>query len=212
MCTRTLTGNGTANIGKWILLSLTVLLLSSCLLPEQFKARLDLDESGAYRFRYQGTLAFILAIAELQQRERGRKPSAKLQKDLQALGRKLAQGPGFRSVRYRGDGRYEVAYDRKGKLDQPYHFIDKATRLFSLLPEENGQVELRSLRLSEKDRRDLKALGLGMKGEFVVVTHAKVIEHNADTLERMEDGRVRYLWKIESLDEDNLPAMRLRLD
>ena len=209
MFTRMKMTGGTGNIGKWMLMSFALLLLSACLLPEQFKARLDLDESGGYRFRYQGVLAFVPGIAELQQ---GGKTSAKLQKDLQSLGEELARDPDFRSVRYRGDGRYEVVYERKGKLDRPFHFIGKDTELFSLLLEENGQVELRSLRLREKDRRQLKALGLGMKGEFVVVTRAQVIEHNADTQERMNDGRVRYLWKIESLDANNLPAMRLRLN
>jgi len=204
----TSTRGGTGDIGRWMLLSLAVLLLSACLLPEQFKARLDLDESGTYRFRYQGILAFVPGIAELRQ---SRKPNAKLQKELQSLGEDLARDPGFRSVRYRGDGRYEVDYARKGKLDGPFHFIGQDIRLFSLLPQENGQLQIRSLRLSEKDRRQLKALGLGMKGEFVVVNNAEVIKHNADSVERMDDGRVRYQWAIESLDATNLPAMRVRL-
>ena len=95
--------------------------LSACLVPERFSAKVEVEPDASYTFRYTGTAIHALAVAQLKQTG---SLSEKDQNGLMAEADKLSKSPDVRRATYKGNGRYELEIESKKKTGQPLHILN----------------------------------------------------------------------------------------
>jgi hypothetical protein len=186
-----------------LLVLLMPLILASCLFPEEFKASVDINKNGSFSFTYDGILTFVVGrAAEVQ----GGKLSPKMERDLKKLQQELAKDKAFKKVEYLGHSKFHVLFKKEGSLDKPFYITDKDTKIFSIIPGPGGLIEVKGMKLSKKDIRQLEALDLQIDGELTVKTDAEVIEQNAGSTPGLFGLWGGYHWKITSI---NVPQPRI---
>jgi hypothetical protein len=97
----------------------SVVLLSSCLIPESFNAKADFASNGDYTFSYDGTAVHAMAAAEEKKTGSLR---AKDEEGLQAEATKMKNDPMVQSVEYLGHGRYKLKLLAKKKAGENLKF------------------------------------------------------------------------------------------
>ncbi len=93
------------------LVAVSLLFLAACFIPEKFDAKIAMASDGSYKFTYDGTIAFALALAELHKGSLSPKADA----DLQKLAVELKKDATFKKVEYLEKARYKVLVEKTGK-------------------------------------------------------------------------------------------------
>ncbi len=189
------------NLAAVALISL-LLLVSACLVPENFVAMIDLDKKGNFQFTYNGTIVFVPFMQG--------NPS---KKDIAGIKSQLAKDPGFKKIEYQGNGRYQVSYHKAGRADKPFYFFGKEAMVMSLMSNQKGwdwDVHIQGLRLSPAQVREYRKMGVKMEGELQVRTDAQVMSHNATEPPKSMDDHKIYTWKINS-PKDPAPDIWIKL-
>ncbi|HDL15008.1 MAG TPA: hypothetical protein ENH28_02450 [Euryarchaeota archaeon] len=197
--------------GKSLLLVITLLfvtvLVSSCLFPEKFEAKININKNGTYSFVYDGILTYVLAkAAEVEQGEL----SAKDEREIKELEKKFLKDTNFKKVKYIGHGQFKVLYKREGTLNSPMYFLSSDLKIISIIPIKDGKVEIKGMKLNRQDIRQLKALKMKIDGKLKVTTNAKVIKHNAKSTPKLFGLLGSYSWQIKSIS-DPAPYMLIQL-
>lgn len=175
---------------------LIVVFLAGCLVPENFVASVRIDRSGGYNFKYDGTMAFLPAVAESKKGKNDKKDD----KDLIALGEKVMKDDSnMKEYKYIGDGRYKVIAEKVGLPGESYFFMSKGSRFFSIQPGENGTMKISGFSPSAQLVRELNSLGVKINGKLSVSLPwgAKVIEHNANHVPFFFGLFGSYVWDID---------------
>ena len=177
------------------------LVLTGCLVPEKFAARVDVQSDGGYTFRYSGTAVHALAAAEIKKAGR---LTEKDQARLKAEAEKLSGQPGFRKATYKGDGRYELEIDSPKKPGQPLDMLN----IFLVRTDKEGVMTIASKEIKDKEKRELEQLGITVNGtlEVNLPKNAEVVSHNATSTPTLGFGS--YAWKIGRVDQR--PQMTVR--
>lgn len=163
-------------IQRIVLISIApLLLLTGCWWPEKFTATLDINSDRTFTFRYEGILAYAPAVAELK---KSGKLQAGVENDLKQAQKELMKEEGFKSCSYKGDGRFQIVYEKSGKVDRRVDLLGENLRILSLTPTAEG-IEILGMSLKASDRQQLAAIGLSLDGTVQVVSGLKVTEHNA---------------------------------
>lgn len=179
-----------------------VILLTGCLVPERFSARVSVQPNGSYTFRYSGTAVHALAAAQIK---KAGTLSEKDQSDLKSEAEKLSKNPDVRKATYKGDGRYELELESSRKPGQPLHMLD----IFSVRTEKDGVMTIASRDIKEKDKHELEQLGITVNGtlEVTLPKNAEIISHNATSTPTLGFGS--YSWRIGRFDQR--PIMKIRV-
>ena len=173
-----------------------VLLLSSCYIPDKFRAELRLSRFGDYALSYKGDLMWAPMLDDYR---KGKvKPEDEAEK-IENIRRDLVRDIAFRKIESRGRGRFAVEYERAGRLGrvQLTALIRRDARMLALRSLENGAVVVAANAMKPSDAQILAELGLTMEGEFRVTTDANVVEHNATEVRPFGTSKV-YIWRIEN--------------
>src|ERR1035437_7581942 len=112
---------------RLLILSILLLALTGCWIPENFDTRVTINKDGSYTFTYDGTLTYGLALAAAQKGALSAKDEAELQKE----GEKLRRQPGFKKVDYLGKGRYKVLFEKAGKRGERFYFLSEELKFFA---------------------------------------------------------------------------------
>ncbi|HET8797432.1 MAG TPA: hypothetical protein VFO89_07085, partial [Thermoanaerobaculia bacterium] len=155
-----------------------------------------------YSFRYEGVLAFAPAVAAIK--EEG-KLDTRVELDLKEAEKKLAAEEGFREVEYLGNGRYRVLCERSGVVDRRIDLLSKELRILTLSPADEG-IEITGMSVSEKEREQLREIGLGLDGTVRVVSGLRVSTHNAPKSPMLGGLIGAYEWHL-TLDEPTPPSL-----
>ena len=191
---------------KTLAVAVTLLLLISlvaCIIPEKFIAKINLDKTGEFSFSYDGTLIFAPF-----------KMGNPTQNDIAKIREELLRDPGFKKVKYVGNARYEVEYQKKGRLDQPFYFFNKDMAVIKMAPDQAGSDRvaiISGLQLSDKEIRDLQQLNVTIDGTLEVKTSGKILMHNATETPKFWGLFGAYKWKIKS-PSDPEPSMLVKLE
>ncbi|RXK87982.1 hypothetical protein EST62_05590 [Chlorobaculum sp. 24CR] len=180
---------------------LIVVFLAGCLVPENFVATVRVDRDGGYNFKYDGTMAFLPAVAESKKG----KNDDKNEKELVALGQKVVkEDSSFKEYRYIGNGRYKVLAEKVGLPGESYFFMSKGSKFFSIQPGENGTIKISGFRPSAQVVSQLSSLGVKINGKLSVSVPwgAKIIKHNADQEPFFFGLFGSYIWAIDKPDAD----------
>lgn len=180
------------------------LLLSGCLVPERFSAKVDVQPDASYTFRYSGTAVHAMAAAQLKQTgslSEKDKNSLKLEAD------KLSKRPEVRRVAYKGDGRYELEIEDKKKAGESLRVLD----IFTVNTDKEGVMTIASKETNEKGKRELEQLGISIDGtlEVRLPKNAEIISHNATSSPTFFGMFGTHSWKIGRVDQR--PMMKIRL-
>ena len=184
---------------------LSVVLLSGCLVPERFSAKIEVQPDASYTFQYSGTAVYALAAAQIQKTG---SLSDKVQNDLKMEADKLAKKPDIRRATYKGDGRYELEIESKKKAGESLRMLD----IFSVSTDKNGVMTIASSEIKEKEKRELEQLGITINGtlEVRLPKNAEVISQNATSTPSFFGMFGTYSWKIGRIDQRPLLKIRLK--
>lgn len=178
-------------------------ILSGCLVPEKFAAKVDVQPDASYTFSYAGTM--VNAFAALEMTKAG-KLSANSDEQLKKEVASISKEPDVRSVSYKGNGRYELALESKKKPGQPFH----AFSILNVSTDKDGVMTISSPELKDKDKKELDKLGMKIDGtlDVTIPKNAEVLSHNATSTPTFFGLFGTYTWKIGRVDQR--PVMKLR--
>lgn len=178
---------------------LLIALLSGCWIPEKFDAKVEVNKDGSYKFTYDGTLTFALALAAAQKGALSAQDEAAFKKE----GDKISHEPGFKKVEYLGKGRYKVLVEKIGKPGEPYFFMSKELKFFSILPQKDGVISIAAIHPDQKSIQELNSIGAKIDGTLTVTVAngAKVLKQNAQSEPSAFGLFGGYKWQIKSSDE-----------
>lgn len=186
-------------------------LLSSCFIPENFKAHVTLHKNGIYTFTYEGILTYATARAAYVKRQLGAKDEAEIKK----LEKEFSKDSSYKKVTYLGGGQFKVVYEKKGKITAPFYFMGKDSKFFSIrrIKVKNGDdlAEIKGFQTGVKERRELKEIDVKINGELKVETNSHVIKHNAKSTPGLFGLLSGYKWDIKSA-ADPAPYMLVNLE
>ncbi len=183
-------------------MTVAALSLAACLLPEKFETSIRFKPDGGYSYNYDGTAVHFIAAAAIK--EKGSLP-AKDEEGLKREAEKASKAPGVQKMTYTGNGRYDVRIEEEAKAGQQVHTL----RIFGIAREKDGTFAVTVPAMKEKDRENLRSLGIKVDGkaEVFLPANAKVIEHNATGTPGMLSKS--YSWKINGFDDR--PMIRFAL-
>lgn len=181
-----------------------LVLLTSCLIPERFSAKVDIQPDASYSFDYSGTA--VHALAAMQIKKTG-KLTEKDQQNLQKEADKFSKKPDVQKAIYKGDGRYELKFVSKKKAGESMNMFD----IFTVSTDKNGIMTIASKEMKEKEQRELQELGISVDGtlEIRLPKNAEIISHNATSTPTFFGMLGTYSWKIGRLDQR--PMMKIKL-
>ena len=189
-------------------------LLCGCYFPSDFDAQLQIDRSGNYIFRYDGSLTHLGLLKEINL---GKLNDVGVSKKISTIQRDLARDKGFgpgsslekrvRHIQHIKDSTFRVAYKRDGNLnkERSFNFVRFNSRVLSIsrVPDksENRKRWLVKIIGDKPNNELIKALervSLKANGRFRIQTNAMVLKHNADSFYQTKNSVV-YVWNIKSL-------------
>jgi hypothetical protein len=181
-----------------------LVLLTSCLIPERFSAKVDIQPDASYSFDYSGTA--VHALAAMQIKKTG-KLTEKDQQNLQKEADKFSKKTDVQKAIYKGDGRYELKFVSKKKAGESMNMFD----IFTVSTDKNGIMTIASKEMKEKEQRELQELGISVDGtlEIRLPKNAEIISHNATSTPTFFGMLGTYSWKIGRLDQR--PMMKIKL-
>lgn len=178
-------------------------LLTACLVPEKFTAKVAVNPDASYTFNYTGTMVHALVAAKMM---KGSKLSANEELGLKAEAEKMAKNPEVRKATYKGDARYDVEMLVTKPAGQSFNMDS-----FSVSSDKDGSILIAGKELKVKDLQTLSQLGIKMDGvlEVSLPKNAEIISHNATSTPSFFGLMGGYSWKIGSVNER--PMMKLRI-
>lgn len=186
---------------RWVAVAMCAL-LAACLVPDRYKATLDLTAAGDYTLTYDGQLVDLVMLTA---REKGQL-SPKLEEEMVRLySKELTKEARGLTLEYKGDARFEARLETAGS-----YRAGKMRMLADLLQiklVQDGVLEVRGLRL-----KDLKKppKGLTSTGDICITTDMPVIEHNADSTPGLFSRC--YRWKNYDMIEGAPLLLRLKAE
>lgn len=184
-------------------LLVTTALLCGCLFPEKFNAKLTVNPDASYRVRFDGSVAYVPAVAQMSQTK---KPlSVQDEAMLNAEARKLSNVRGITQASYAGNGRLNIALDDTQKAGMPLNVLD----MIKVSTDKDGVMTIASPKLDEKTKSEIKKLGLNLSGtlEVDLPKNAEVLSSNTTSSPSFFGWIGSYAWKIGSIDQ--APVMRI---
>ncbi|GBU15549.1 hypothetical protein AwPolaro_09270 [Polaromonas sp.] len=182
--------------------AVTVLSLTACLVPEKFETSINFKPDGSYTYKYDGTAVNFLAAAAIQ--KNGSLPE-KDEADLKRETEKEATAPGVKKMTYTGEGRFNVVIEQDLKPGQQ----GTTLKIFTVTQGKDGVFVVAVPTIKEKDRDQLRALGIKVDGKAAVFlpSNAKVLTHNASGTPGLFSKS--YSWRIGALDDQ--PSIKFTL-
>jgi len=177
-------------------------LLQGCWIPEDFETTIKVNKDGSYVFTYDGTLTHILALAAAKDGTLKEKDKADMKEQETAFKKE----PGYKKVKYLGEGRYKVLVDTSGKAGEAYHFMSSDIKFFAIDPQNDGTLRISTATAKEDEIEQLKKIGVNMSGTLTVIVEqgAKVLKHNAKKKKKVKKTFTEYIWDIKSFNTEPL--------
>ncbi len=179
-----------------------VLVLSGCYMPIRFDAEIDISRTGYYDFIFDGYLAKVELYQGLQEKKISRDEELI---QVSQIKDDVTRDTGASEFKYYEKGHFHLKYVRAGDLlkTKTMTFLRRNEYILGISYNKNtGQIVMlgKSLARDIKDR--LRASGLDSSGELRVFTDARVVSHNAATVEPFNSKGPNYklyTWKIPNL-------------
>ena len=181
-----------------------VALLSGCLIPEHFVAKIEVQPDASYTFHYAGTAVHGLAAAEIK---KNGSLSEKSQNGYKLEADKMTKNQEIRRAAYKGNGRYELEIESKKKPGEALRMFD----IFTVNTGKDGVMTIASNEVTENSKQALEKLGIIIDGtlEVRLPRNAEIISSNATSTPTFFGLFGAYSWKIGRLDQR--PMLKIKL-
>ena len=175
--------------------------LSGCLIPERFTAKIDIQPDASLSYEFDGTAIDPMAVMKMQQHGM---LSEKEQQSLAAEAQKLRQDPDVKKAVYTGKARYQLEIEGRRKAGEPLKLLD----MFFVQTGLDGVMTISAQALKRKEKSDLAQMGILLNGTLRVnvPSGAEVISHNASSAPSSGSGT--YSWRLG--DVGVRPELKLR--
>jgi hypothetical protein len=190
-----------------LLLLLPVLLLSSCLIPEKFTAKLHVTKDYGYTFEYDGVLAYGPALGEIAQH--GSLPTKADNELREGTANTFKKEEGFDRASYQGNGRWKVHFKKSGVLADTTKLFGDQLPIVTLRRAAGGNVSIKVMTVDAKIAQQLKKVHFVIDGKLEITTDMTVVRHNATATPTLFGLFGGYGWKITS-EKLTSPSMTLR--
>ena len=187
-----------------------LLFLGSCYVPDNFGAEIRITRDGGYGITYSGDLIWAPLFGQILRGELNQEAAAD---QIAGFTADLRQDSNFTFVASRGQGRFQVRYDRRGQISrtQVISFVRRNARIFELQATKNGQVHFKGRGTSDLQAEQLEDIGLRTRGLLRIVTDAPVHDHNATSVRQSQiPGYFIYDWRMTSFRQPE-PKLTLQL-
>lgn len=167
---------------------LTLPLLSSCYVPDEFLAEIRLAKNGDYALIYRGTLTWAPMIKDVRS---GDLSPSEIKEKQDVLIRDLERSGGFQSIEVLGPGRFKVFYERLGRFTgtRKVTFVRRSAEILSLEVLTDGTLHVRANTMPKAtDEDQFRSLGIQSRGKLRVVTELPIIGHNAPEVSDGPEG------------------------
>ncbi len=181
----------------------SALTLTSCYAPDNFHAELRMSRFGDFVLSYEGELVYLPIQHDYAEGKIKPEEDAQRQENIR---QDLIRDRAFTSVVALGHGRFRVKYvgpvrnghagERLGQ-DELVSIIRRDAHMLRIKSNPDNQVVILADSLKPDDAQVLTQGGIGMKGEFRLVTDGNVIKNNATEVRTMGAYKV-YIWKIDN--------------
>lgn len=186
---------------KCTVAAILCLLLASCWAPETFDATLHVDKDKNFKFTFNGTMAYLGALAEIV--EKGRL-STETEEAIKKAEEELRKQPGFKKVESDGKGRFKVQFEEKGPVGNGKKvFLDLVE--FKVAP--TGRITILGSEISAESRSQMLKLKLLLNGTLSVTTDLTVVKENAASKPSL--GGRAYKWNVK-LEQTERPEIVLQ--
>ena len=169
---------------------------AACYLPDKFIAEIRLGKNGDYALHYIGDLTWAPLYRDIKE---GRVPPEKIQEKIDLIEKDLKRDTNFTKVESLGDARFRVEYERQGRLapSEQVTFVRRNAIILMIRSHPDGRITVDGNTLKPSDAQMATTLGLGVEGEFRVVTDGYVKQQNASQIKPFGPYRV-YIWTIQN--------------
>jgi autotransporter adhesin len=178
-------------------------LLTACLVPEKFTAKVTVNPDASFSFNFKGTMVHALVAAKVA---KGGKLTANEELGLKAEAEKMAKNAEVKTVTYKGDARYELEMQVAKAAGQSFSMDS-----FSVHSSKDGEILIAGAEMKERDRAALSQIGIKMDGtlEVSLPKNAEIISHNATSTPSFFGLLGGYSWKIGAVSDR--PMMKVRI-
>lgn len=144
---------------------------------------------------------------------RGETTTEKADRTEAVVRRDLLRDAAFTRVEPLGQGRFDVAYERIGRIEGTslVTFVRRNEDILTIRADSEGRTTIRARSILPEQAEPLIQAGLGMRGLLRVVTDARVVEHNADDVRPFQEAWRIYEWRVDGFDAP-APQIVLQLD
>lgn len=177
---------------KFASVVLLSILLSGCLVPEEFIAEIKVSPDASYTFKYSGVTAYTIAMAKAGHSDRD---SALYRADAE----KMLKRPEFKKAEYLNNGRYDIEIEYHKKPGESLKMFD----VFSVSTDKDKVVTITSTMIKPNERKKIEDMGVQVKGKLSVSLPAnvEVISHNASSTPYFFGLLGDYTWNIEGFEQ-----------
>lgn len=223
-------------MGRLVLALLAPLMLLGCVLtPGKFVSTLSINADRTFAFTYKGEVIALRQENSLKSADDTPDVDKKAEQDqaetndakFRAMAESLSKEAGYRSVVYRGNGKFDIDYAITGRLDHGflYPFNTDAEAVFPFIAVELRQgglvrVKAPGFANSKSDAMSGAGGGLGassgmdaakyLDGIFTIDTDAEIVSQNTEEGAKPAGKRKTLSWRATPLTKD-APTAVLRL-
>jgi len=182
-----------------LLLLVAVPVLSSCYVPDQFRAEIRIARNGDFSMTYDGMLTWAQLYIDARA---GKLKGAALQEKIEAVRHDLKRDTQFTEIRSLGAGQFAVKYRRTGNLAAHpgmMTFLRRNARMLEIISEANGRVTVEAQTPNQDKLIPLADAGLMVRGSLRLMTNLRLVgKANATAVyEDKESGWTVYDWIID---------------
>lgn len=179
-----------------------VAVLAGCYMPIRFDAEIEITRGGYYDFKFDGYLAKVELFKGLKE---GKITPEQEKKQIEIIRRDFGRDNSVKEFKYLKMGHFKINWERAGDLikTKSVTFINAPEYILGIRYNyKTRRITVAGKSLKKDMKKKLDQLGLGWTGQIRVFTDAKVITHNATTVQKnkRKGGRfMTYIWKLNNI-------------
>lgn len=182
--------------------------VAGCMMPKEFTARLSVKKDGGYEFAYDGSIAFLPMLSDMEAGKLDEAGEKKLAEDIVA---ELKKDKNVSDASYLGKSLFKLSYKATGNVNTQPLFGGGEEPMFSFAASPDGtKAVFQFLPGIDPDMlaAAFPASGLSPKGTIELSTELEVESSVGEPAKALLGNT--YTWKVDGIEGD-LPAMTLKL-